>query len=102
MAEFVKVARTNEIAPGHGLVVTVRGTHIALFNVDGQFFALSNACTHEEGPLAEGEIAGHEVVCPWHGAKFDIRTGEVLGPPAYEAVARYDVRVTGGDIEVAV
>ena len=52
--------------------------------------------------MAEGEIAGHEVICPWHGAKFDIRTGEVLGPPAYEAVARYAVRVTGGDIEVAV
>ena len=102
MAEFVKVATTNEIAPGQGLLVTVNGTDIALFNVDGTFFALGNACTHEEGPLAEGEISGHEVICPWHGAKFDIRTGEVLGPPAYDAVVRYDVRVTGGDIEVAV
>ena len=102
MAEFVKVASTNEIAPGQCRLVTVNGTDIVLFNVDGNFFALSNACTHEEGPLAEGEIAGHEVTCPWHGAKFDIRTGEVLGPPAYDAVVRYDVRVTGGDIEVAV
>jgi nitrite reductase/ring-hydroxylating ferredoxin subunit len=48
---------------------------------------LENACTHEEGPLSEGEVLGHEVTCPWHGAKFDIRTGEVLGPPAYEANA---------------
>ncbi|MTD93697.1 Rieske 2Fe-2S domain-containing protein [Hyphomicrobium sp. xq] len=102
MAEFVKVASTGEIAPGQCRLVTVNGADIALFNVDGNFFALSNACTHDEGPLAEGEIAGHEVTCPWHGAKFDIRTGEVLGPPAYDAVVRYDVRVTGGDIEVAV
>lgn len=102
MAEFVKVASANEIAPGHGMLVTVKGRDIALFNVDGNFFALSNACTHEEGPLAEGEISGHEVICPWHGAKFDVRTGEVLGPPAYDAVTRYDVRVTGGDIEIAV
>ncbi len=51
--------------------------------------------------MAEGEVLGHEVTCPWHGAKFDIRTtGEVLGPPAYEAVTRYNVRVTGTDIEI--
>ena len=56
----------------------------------------------EVGPLAEGEVLGHEVTCPWHGATFDIRTGEVLGPPAYEDVARYNVRVTGTDIEVEV
>jgi len=58
MAEFVKVASTNEIAPGQCRLVTVNGTDVALFNVDGKFFALSNACTHEEGPLAEGEITG--------------------------------------------
>lgn len=102
MAEFVKVAGINEIAPGQGILVTVKGTDIAVFNVDGNYFALSNACSHEEGPLAEGELSGHEVTCPWHGAKFDIRTGEVLGPPAYDAVTRFEVRVTGGDIEVAV
>jgi nitrite reductase/ring-hydroxylating ferredoxin subunit len=72
------------------------------FYVEVTFFALNNACTHEEGPLAEGEVLGHEVTCPWHGAKFDIRTGEVLDPPAYEDVARNNVRVTGTDIEVEV
>ena len=100
MADFVKVANTNEIESGQARLVDVKGKQIALFNVDGEFFALDNACTHEEGPLAEGEISGHKVNCPWHAAKFDIRTGEVLGPPAYEAVARYAVRVTGTDIEV--
>ena len=102
MANFVKVAMTDEIAPGQTRQVEVNGKQIALFNVDGQFFALDNTCTHRGGPLAEGEVSGHEVTCPWHGGRFDIRTGEAVGPPAPEAVARYGVRVTGTDIEVAV
>ena len=102
MAEYVKAARTDEIAPGQARLVIVKGKEIALFNIDGDFFALDNLCTHEEGPLAEGEVEGHEVTCPWHGAKFDIKTGEVLCDPAYEAVTRYNVRVTGSDIEVEI
>jgi 3-phenylpropionate/trans-cinnamate dioxygenase ferredoxin subunit len=102
MAEYVKAARTDEIAPGQARLVIVKGKEIALFNIDGNFFALDNLCTHEEGPLAEGEVEGHEVTCPWHGAKFDIKTGEVLCDPAYEAVTRYNVRVTGSDIEVEI
>ena len=102
MADFVKVAKTSEIESGQARLINVKDKQIALFNVHGEFFALDNACTHDEGPLAEGDISGHEVICPLHGAKFDIRTGEVLGPPAYEPVARYAVRVTGTDIEVEV
>jgi len=100
VAEFVKAANTDEVAPGQARLVNVKGREIVLFNIEGAFFALENACTHEEGPLAEGEVLGHEVTCPWHGAKFDIRTGEALGPPAYEAVTRYNVRITGTDIEI--
>jgi 3-phenylpropionate/trans-cinnamate dioxygenase ferredoxin subunit len=59
-------------------------------------------CTHEEASLAQGEIVGFEVTCPLHGAKFDVRSGEVLGPPAYDDVESYPVRVSGTDIEVAV
>jgi 3-phenylpropionate/trans-cinnamate dioxygenase ferredoxin subunit len=102
MAEFVKAARTDEVAPGQARLVVVKGKEIALFNIDGAYFALTNACSHEEGPLAEGAVEGHEVTCPWHGAKFDIRTGEVLCDPAYEAVTRYNVRVSGSDIEVEI
>ena len=102
VAEFVKVASTSEIAPGQARLVNIKGKEIALFNIEGAFFALENACTHEEGPLAEGEIEGHEVTCPWHGARFDVRTGEVLCAPAYEDVARYNVRVAGMDIEVEI
>lgn len=102
MAEFAKVASASEIAPGQARLINVKGKEIALFNIEGTFFALDNACPHEEGPLAEGEIEGHEVTCPWHGARFDIRTGEVLCAPAYDDVARYNVRVTGTDIEVEI
>jgi 3-phenylpropionate/trans-cinnamate dioxygenase ferredoxin subunit len=102
MAEFVKVASTSEIAPGQGRLVTVKGEQIALFNVGGEYFAINDMCTHEEASLAEGEIVGFEVTCPLHGAKFDVRSGEVLGPPAYDDVASYPVRVSGSDVEVDV
>ena len=68
----VRCARgANEIEPGQARLVDVKGKEIALFNVDGEFFALDNTCTHRGGPLAEGEVAGHKVTCPWHGATFD-------------------------------
>lgn len=102
MAEFVKVAKTNELEPGQARRVEVHGKRIALFNVDGNFYALDDACTHRGGPLSEGAIAGEQVTCLWHGSKFNIRTGEVVGPPARQGVARYSVRVTGTDIEVEV
>ena len=102
MADFVKAAWTTEIEPGQARLVEVKGKQIALFNVDSQFFALDNTCTHRGGPLADGEVSGHEVTCPWHGATFDVRTGEVVGPPAQRAAVRYGVRVTGTDVEVEV
>ena len=86
MAEFVKVASMDEIAPGQARLVNIKGKEIALFNIEGTFFALENACTHEEGPLAEGEIEGHEVTCPWHSLAYrDYLTGNFgqqrLPPP---------------------
>jgi len=102
MTDFLKVAKTDEINPGQARLIDVKGQQIALFNIDGDFFAIDNMCTHEEASLAEGEISGHEVTCPLHGAKFDVRTGEVLGPLAYDDVGSYPVRVVGTDIEVDV
>jgi 3-phenylpropionate/trans-cinnamate dioxygenase ferredoxin subunit len=100
MTGFVKVLRTDEIGPGQARVLEVKGKQIAVFNIEGEFFAIDNMCTHEEASLAEGDVSGHEVTCPLHGARFDVRTGEVLGPPAYDDVTSYPVRVTGADIEV--
>ena len=97
MTNFVKVARTSDIEPGQAKIVDVKGKEIALFNIGGEYFAIDNMCTHEEASLAEGEVSGYEVTCPLHGAKFDVRTGQVLGPPAYDDVASYAVRVTSSD-----
>src|SRR5205809_6698822 len=102
MAEFIKVATTDEIAPGQAKLVEAGGSEIALVNVAGSFHAIDNTCTHVGGPLCEGELEGIEVTCPWHGAVFDVTTGQMLGPPAPESVARYSVRVEGSDIEVEV
>ena len=102
MAQFMKVATTNELEDQQAKLVEVEGQKIALFRVDGAFYALSDTCTHRGGPLSEGELEGAEVTCPWHGAKFDIRSGAVMGPPAAQEVKSYPVRVTGADVEIEV
>ena len=102
MAKFVKVAKTAEIAPGNVKLIEVGEKKIALFNVDGKYYAINDTCTHQGGPLSEGELNGKEVTCPWHGAVFDVTTGEVLGPPAVNPVARYNVRILGNIIEIEI
>ena len=102
MAEFVKAAKTDEIAPGQSKMLEVNGKKIAIFNVAGSFYAIDDTCSHRGGSLSQGMIEGEKVTCPWHGAVFDIRSGEVLGPPAPKGVARYNVRVDGAQIEVEI
>jgi nitrite reductase (NADH) small subunit len=102
MAKFVKVASTGDLAPGQGQMVEVTGKKIALFNLEGSFYAIDDTCTHRGGPLSEGEIEGEQVTCPWHGAIYNIKSGQVLSPPAPKGVASYKVRVEGTDIEVEV
>lgn len=102
MGGFVKVATTNDVALGQVKLVEVNGQKLALFNVEGTYYAIDDACTHRGGPLSEGEVKGNEVECPWHGALFNIVTGEASGPPADVAVAKHNVRVQGTDIEVEV
>ena len=100
MGNFVRVGATDEVAPGTSKLIEVGGKKIALFNLDGTFYAIDNTCAHRGGPLSEGEIDGEEVTCPWHGAVYNIKSGETLGPPAPQGVARYNVRVDGQNIEV--
>jgi nitrite reductase/ring-hydroxylating ferredoxin subunit len=102
MSGFVKIARKNELPPGSMRCFEVRGHRIAVYNLGGEFFATQESCTHAEAPLCEGQISGDEIVCPLHFATFNIRTGEVTGPPAYEDLMTYAVRVAGEDIEVQV
>jgi 3-phenylpropionate/trans-cinnamate dioxygenase ferredoxin component len=100
MAEFQKAATTGEIPPGTVKAVEIHGWRIALFNVDGHFYALEDLCPHEGAPLSEGTMEGDEVECPWHSASFNIRTGQVLTPPAVEDVRTFEVRVQEGEIQV--
>ena len=102
MGNFVKVATVDQCNPDSGLQVEAEGKRIALFNVGGHYYAIDDTCTHRGGPLSEGMLSGAEVTCPWHGARFDIKTGQVLGPPAPQGVPSYPVRVVGQDIEVEV
>ncbi len=102
MAEFVKVAKSDEIDPGQCKLVEIEGRRIALFNVEGSFYAIDDTCTHRGGPLSEGVLNGQEVTCPWHGAVFNVMTAEVLRPPAPRGVARYNVRLAAADIEVEI
>ena len=101
-AAFVKVARTADLAPGQVIAVEAAGKPIALCNVAGAFYALAAECPHAGALLSEGELVGQSLICPLHGAAFDVTTGEVTEPPADEGVACYAVRVTGGDIEVEI
>ncbi len=98
---FVKVASTADVAPGTAKCVEAGGKQIALFNVEGAFHAIDNLCLHRGGPLAEGEIEGTLVTCPWHAWQYDVTTGKnVLDDD--EAVATYAVKVEGGDVLVDV
>ena len=100
MTQTVKVLQTSDLAPGQGKTVDVEGQSIALFNVDGTFYAIDNTCTHKGGPLGEGELNGDIVTCPWHAAEFNVKTGEVTDPPADEGVRSFPVKVEGDDVLV--
>lgn len=102
MAKFVKVATVDEMADQPARCIVVEGEKVALFKSDDAVCAVSDTCTHRGGPLSEGDVEGTEVTCPWHGAKFDLRTGAVLAPPAQTAIRSYHVRVTGQDIEIEI
>ena len=99
MDKYITVASVSEISPGTGRTVEVEGVWIAVFNLDGTFYAIDNACPHAGGPLGEGKLCGTEVECPWHGWKFSVVSGERVGNPNFQ-VARCDVRIMGGQIEI--
>lgn len=100
MTRYVTVAKTAEIPPGEREIFDVEGYYIAVFNVNGTYYAIEDRCTHDDGPLVEGDLDGYEIACPRHGARFDIRTGKVLSMPAVVDVPWFPVRVEGDDIQV--
>ena len=100
MATRVTVGKVADIKPGEGKAVQAGGKTIAVFNVGGAFYAIDDACTHAGGPLSEGGVSGSSVTCPWHGAEFDLKTGEVQCPPAGAGVKAYPVHIEGEAISL--
>ncbi len=100
MDEFVRVASASDLSEGEIMLVEVGEERILLSNVEGTFYAIDEVCGHAEGPLSDGLVEKGEVECPWHGSRFNLKTGENTNPPADEPVIRYVVRVDGEDILV--
>ncbi len=102
MSGFVKVAKTGEVPEGQAKVFDAGDERVTLCKVGGQVFAIADVCTHDGGPLGEGDLDGYEIICPRHGARFDIRNGKVMALPAVQDTPSYPVRVVDGKIEIGV
>ena len=100
--EFVEIAPASELPNGERLFVEVADRPLVIFNIAGQYFAIGDVCTHDDGPLGDGDLEGFNVVCPRHGAEFDIRTGKVMQMPAVVDIPAYPVRVVEGMIQVGI
>lgn len=102
MADFVTVANVNDVRKGKVKTFTVNGHKIALCNVEGTFFATQDLCTHDQGPLGEGELWNFNIECPRHGARFDVHTGQATALPAIRPIKTFPVRVEDDAIQVAI
>jgi 3-phenylpropionate/trans-cinnamate dioxygenase ferredoxin subunit len=100
MAKYLTVGKTSDIAPGTVRVFDVDGQAVGVANVDGQFYAFADVCTHDDGPVAEGELDGCVIECPRHGARFDITPGAVLSMPAVVDLPVYELRIEGDEIKI--
>ena len=98
--QYFAVATTDDVEPGEVFIAEVEGERLAVCNVDGEFYAIKDACTHDGASFDQTDLEGPEIFCPRHGAVFDVTSGAVLGAPATEPVGTYPVRVEGSTIEV--
>ncbi|MBI2210860.1 MAG: Rieske (2Fe-2S) protein [Deltaproteobacteria bacterium] len=99
MANFVKVCKTSDIPAGSGKTVDLNGKPVAVFNVEGAFYAISDTCMHRGGPLGEGELEGKIVICPWHAWRYDVTTGVNEMNPSV-TVQKFQIKVEGEDVLV--
>ena len=98
--EFVEIAPASELPNGERLFVEVEGKPIVIFNIAEQFFAIGDICTHDDGPLGDGDLEGFNIVCPRHGGEFDVQTGKATQMPAVVDIPAYPVKVMDGMIQV--
>lgn len=100
--EFVQVVPAEDLMKGERLFLEIDELPIVIFNIGGELYAIADVCSHDDGPVGDGELDGYEITCPRHGASFDVRNGKVLSLPAVVDIPAYPVRVVDGQIEVGV
>ncbi len=100
--EYIEIVPEDQIAVGERLFVELAGKSIVLFNLAGKLFAIGDVCSHDNGPVGDGEIEGDEIICPRHGARFDIITGKATSLPALVDIPAYPVRVVAGMVEIGI
>ena len=100
--EFLDIAPASELPNGERLFIEVEGKSIVIFNIADQFFAIEDICTHDDGPLGDGDLEGYNIVCPRHGGEFDVRTGKAVQLPVVVDVPAYPVKVVDGMIQVGI
>ena len=100
MSDWVDAVAVNDLTPGEHQVVDVDDVAVVVFNLDGEFFALEDVCTHDGSEIASGCVKDGEIECPRHGAKFCVRTGAVTAPPAYEPIDIFPVQIVNGRVQV--
>jgi 3-phenylpropionate/trans-cinnamate dioxygenase ferredoxin subunit len=100
--DFYPVISVDDLIPGERIFIEIDNMAVVLFNIAGDVYALEDRCSHDDGPLGEGEIEGFEIICPRHGARFDVRDGQVLTLPAIEPVRYFPIRIVDNQIEIGV
>jgi 3-phenylpropionate/trans-cinnamate dioxygenase ferredoxin subunit len=98
--EYIPVGSVDELKQGERLFIEIDGKPIVILNINGEYYAIGDVCSHDDGPVGEGTVEGYEITCPRHGAHFDIRTGKVLALPAFVDIPAYPIRVVGNQIEL--
>ena len=98
--DYIEIIPSDQIPQGERIFIEVEGRSIVIFNLSGQLFAIGDVCSHDNGPVGDGEIEENEIICPRHGARFDIRTGKATSLPAVVDIPAYPVRVVDGMLEI--
>ena len=102
MSEFIQVAKVSDVANSGKVILEVDDRMVVLLHINDQFFCIDDVCTHDGGPLGEGELCGFELACPRHGAKFDVRNGAALTMPATEATVVHEIKIEGDNVFVRI
>src|SRR5258708_18698060 len=100
--EYVEIAPVSELAMGERLFVEIGGKPIVIFQIGGQYYSIGDVCSHDEGPVGEGQLTDHTITCPRHGAQFDVRNGGVVAMPAVVDIPAYPVQIRDGMIYLGI